>query len=104
MKRRFREAEKLWKRAIEINPRNDEALVELGSLYADMEDMDSAVLYWEKTLKIDAQNDIAFSNLGDFYIERGLYSKAEQVYRAAVKKNPMKDGNGASRRNSLKII
>lgn len=77
-----------FERALELNPKFVEALVNLGGLYSDMGKQDDAVTYFQKALALDPTDCKARSNLGNAYYAMGRYPDAMFEYQRAVKQDP----------------
>jgi tetratricopeptide (TPR) repeat protein len=85
------EIEKSFKKAIELNPKNDNACVELGRLYRNQGDFFSAENLFEKAIKINPDNNTARVELGWLYRSQKKFSRAEDLYRKAIEHNPKND-------------
>jgi Tfp pilus assembly protein PilF len=84
------EAEKHFKRALEIRPGFSEAKVNLGNLYLDQGRLDEAIALYEQALNdmLYPTPYIAETNLGWAYFKKGNSSQAIEHLRAAVTTNP----------------
>ena len=84
------EAEKHFKRAIEIRPAFSEAKVNLGNLYLDQGRLDEAIALYEQALNdmLYPTPYIAEANLGWAYFKKGNSTQALEHLRAAVTTNP----------------
>lgn len=101
---------KYFQKAVELNPKFTEALIELGALhfremikyyhrYTDtpvplsyrdyaIDDYDKAVSYLKKALRIDAQNKQAAYQLGALYYEMGEYDAIISLFERMLKTYP----------------
>ncbi len=80
------EAEKLYKKALNINPDFITTLLNLGVLYRNTERVDLAIICFKKVLKLDSTNCKAHQNLANIYsIEKLDLEKAEMHYKKAMK-------------------
>jgi len=77
-----------FERALELNPKFIEALVNLGGLYSDMGQNDEAITYFQKALALDPTDCKARSNLGNAYYALARYPDAMFEYRRAVDQDP----------------
>jgi type IV pilus assembly protein PilF len=84
------EAEKHYKRALEIRPSFSEAKVNLGNLYLDQGRLDEAIALYEQALNdmLYVTPYIAEANLGWAYFKKGNSAQAIEHLRAAVTLNP----------------
>jgi type IV pilus assembly protein PilF len=84
------EAEKHYKRAIEIRPTFSEAKVNLGNLYLDEGRLDDAMALYQQALNdmLYATPYIAEANLGWAYFKKGNNAQAIEHLKAAVTTNP----------------
>jgi tetratricopeptide (TPR) repeat protein len=78
------EAVAAYKRALELDPNNSDALYNLANLYKDEGDMKRAVEFYEKTIKADPKKVPAYLNLGNIFGRAGDYEKAKGYYRRAI--------------------
>lgn len=77
-----------YERALQINPKYIEAMVNLGSLHSDRGELDEAVELFEKALALDPEDCKARSNLGNAYYAQERYPDAMFEYQRAVDLNP----------------
>ncbi len=77
-KKRYREAEKVFQEALEIDGNNTYILVGLGDLYREMKKYHDAINHYEKVLVVDPQNVFALRGIGDSY--RGLHQSERAIY------------------------
>ena len=84
------EAEKHYRRAIEIRPTFSEAKVNLGNLYLDQGRLDEAISLYEQALNdmLYATPYIAEANLGWAYFKKGNSTQAVEHLRASITQNP----------------
>jgi type IV pilus assembly protein PilF len=84
------EAEKHYKRALEIRPGFSEARVNLGNLYLDEGRLDEAIQAYNTALNdmLYATPYIAEANLGWAYFKKGDSAKAIEHLQTAVTTNP----------------
>ncbi len=79
------------KKAIEVNPKNDEAYVELGGFYCDIGKLSEAEATLRKALRINPKNDEAYVELGCYYHDMRKLPEAEATLRKALRINPKND-------------
>ncbi len=84
------DAEKHYRRALEIRPAFSEAKVNLGNLYLDEGRLDEAIALYEQALNdmLYATPYIAEANLGWAYFKKGNGAQAIEHLKAAVTTNP----------------
>eukprot|EP00931_Biecheleriopsis_adriatica_P076089 TRINITY_DN49841_c0_g1_i1.p1 TRINITY_DN49841_c0_g1~~TRINITY_DN49841_c0_g1_i1.p1 ORF type:complete len:689 (-),score=124.53 TRINITY_DN49841_c0_g1_i1:83-2149(-) len=83
-------AEKLWIKAVELDPSNAEALYCLGKVYHnDKRDFNKAELFYKKALAQNERHSMAHNNLGVVLeIERKQYMAAEREFKLAIECDP----------------
>lgn len=82
------QAEAAYRRAVELDPRYAEALVNLGAIVARAGRYDEAVRYYQRALEIDPRLNAARVNLGLAHYRAGRVSAAVDVFRTAHKADP----------------
>jgi tetratricopeptide (TPR) repeat protein len=81
------------KRAIERNPEDDKAYIDLGRCYRKRGDLSRAEAAFKKAIALNPQNDHAYVRLGTFYRDRKRSLEAEAAFKRAIELNP---GNGSA--------
>lgn len=84
-KKKITEAEAAFKEAIELNPQNELAYINLGNLYDQLNKKEMALHFYEKAIALDKNNIQAFYNLGLLYAEMGNYPAAKIQFSSALK-------------------
>jgi Tfp pilus assembly protein PilF len=79
---------KCFRKAVEIDPKNLEAWLELGGVYFEKKMYDEEVNACQKAVDIDPKNSDARYLLGTAYEDKGLFDLAIKEYQEAVKINP----------------
>ncbi len=77
-------AEKLFLKALELNPDSVEANYHLGLLYVDRKKYDKAIEHYKNVTRVDPQYADAYFNMGYIYAVTKQYRKAEEVYKQVV--------------------
>jgi type IV pilus assembly protein PilF len=77
-----------FQKAIMINPRNKEALNQLGYISALFKNHDEAVSYYKRAIAVDPEYSDAMNNLGVLYLDVGNWDEAIKWFRNALK-NPL---------------
>jgi tetratricopeptide (TPR) repeat protein len=90
---KFIEAEASLKKAIELNPKNNNAYVELGRLYRLQDKLPQAENVFKKAIEINPKNDRAFVELGWIYSDQGKPSQSDDSFMKALAVNPENDFN-----------
>lgn len=88
MQERYEEAEKLLKKAIEINPENNWAYTDLVILYRDQRRFKEAVKHFKKINNNSSLDYGFYIEIGYCYRDMGEYGKAEQMFKKALEINP----------------
>lgn len=77
-----------YNRQLAENPDDADALISLGTLYAQ-EGLDKdAVVYFERVLKADPENGAALNNMGNMALARKDYAAAGKYYEKAAAADP----------------
>jgi protein O-mannosyl-transferase len=82
------ESIKYLRRSLEIYPDYSEAHVELGKVFDQNHQWDSAELHDRRALQLAPQNFTATNNLGNVYLAMGKYQDAIVYFRRALAINP----------------
>ena len=80
-----------YKKAIEINPKKDDAYYNMGISYDDNGEYDKAIESYKKAIEINPKKDKTYYNMGIAYSENKQYDKAIESYKKAIEINPKKD-------------
>ena len=83
--------EDLFKKVIELNPKNDNAYIELGWTYRGQGKFSEAEDLYKKAIELNPKNDNAYAELGWIYCIQGKLSEAEDLYKKAIELNPKND-------------
>jgi len=85
---KFPESERALMKAVEINPHNDSAYVELGILYGwwrgSQYKLGGQEEVFKKAIELNPYNDSAYAILGTVYIQSGKPDEAEQILKKAI--------------------
>lgn len=82
---RYEESIEKFKRAIEINDKNDLGYASVATSYFKMKDYDNATIYLQKTLELNPENYYAMDTLGQINLERGNYKEAIEYFSQVLK-------------------
>ena len=85
---RYDEAISEYKKSLEFNPRNANALANLGTALIRQGNIDEGIKALKESLKIDATNTIVLSNLGTALIDQGSLDEGIQAYKQALDIDP----------------
>jgi protein O-GlcNAc transferase len=88
-KGQYKQAEILYKKVLQKEPSNFDALHMLGVLCSQCGDHDTAISYIEKALRINSVNAYAYFNLGNAYKYKGLWDKSISSYRKSLELDPV---------------
>ena len=86
--RRFPEAEAAYKKAIELNPEDDNLYYELGDCYGDVAQYPESEVACRKAIELNPKNYDAYRELGDACKNQGKFAEAEEAYKVAIALNP----------------
>jgi putative inorganic carbon (HCO3(-)) transporter len=84
----FQKAEKSYKEAIELSPRDIESRIQLAELYLNFNNTEKSIFYDEEVLKLDPFSIDAYVDLGIAFFSKGELSKAEDKFKKAIKIDP----------------
>lgn len=79
---------KLLRKAVEVNPNNVDAWMEIGGIYFEKRLFDEEINAFQKAVEADPKNYDAHSFLGSAYEDRGSYDRAAEEYKEALKIQP----------------
>ena len=91
---RLSEAEAFFKKAVELNPKNDGPYFKLGDLYREQRRFSEAEAFFKKAVELNPKNEIAYVEVGWAYVRQGRLSElseAEAFFKKAVELNPKND-------------
>ncbi len=74
--------------AIERNPADLEAYLQIGIILGKVGDREEAMKYFDKVLEVDPQNASALNNRGNLFMFDDNYAEAQKAYAAAAKSSP----------------
>jgi len=77
-----------YKKALEIEPENVDALTNLGVVYYNLGRLDEAIDQYSKALAIAPDDADIHSNLAAAYVQTNQFDKALEEYQTAVTLNP----------------
>lgn len=84
-------AELALKKAIELDPKNDSAWVQLGIFYRAQWKYPQAEACFQKAVELNPGNESAYVELGNLYRVQRRYVQAEAPLRKALELNPKND-------------
>lgn len=82
---RYEESIEKFKKAIEINDKNDLGFASVATSFYKMKDYDNAMIYLQKTLEINPENYYAMDTLGQINFERENYKEAINYFSQVLK-------------------
>jgi len=85
------ENEEMPKKAIELNPEDEEGYIELGWYYKDTGEYTKAEEMFKKAIELSPENERGYIELGLHYRNTGEFTKAGEVFKKAIELNPEKD-------------
>ena len=84
----WRNSVTLFEHALDVNPNNPVAHVNLGLTMLLDGQRDAALEHWTAAIEVDPLNEDAYANLGNLYGEQGESDAAISQYRKAIQANP----------------
>jgi tetratricopeptide (TPR) repeat protein len=88
-KNQFTNAIKDFSRAININPKFIDALINRGSAYAQLGRFNDALSDFNQALKYEKKDAELFSKRGEIFLQNNLYDQAIKDFSSAIVLNPM---------------
>lgn len=90
--KQYGEAEKIYKKTIEINSECSDAYVKLGNIYYRWGNYHEAEKCNKKAIELNPRNDWAYFQLGQTYTgQKGQKNRAMNMMKKAIKINPRND-------------
>jgi tetratricopeptide (TPR) repeat protein len=86
--KKFEDAKITYKKALDVNPDNIEALNNMGVVYMDEDNLDSARHFFLKVIHLDSTYVVSINNLGETYILSGESKKAIEIFERIVNQFP----------------
>ncbi len=83
--------EESFKKAINLNPKNERAYVGLGQVYKAQGKLADSEQALKKAMNLNPKNDRAYFELGQLYRDQGKFPQAEDLFKKAVELNPKND-------------
>jgi len=80
-----------FKKAVELNPNNDSAYIDLGWFYHSQGKFAEAEQSLKQAIELNPNNDTAYRKLGKVYIYKGQFAESEQLLKKAIELNPNND-------------
>lgn len=87
----FSQAEALYRKALDKNPKGDKAAYNFGNLYFENEKNKTSAQRYLESAKASNNKDVKhknFHNLGNLMMEEKQYTKAVEAYKNALRNNP----------------
>ncbi len=81
----------LYKRAVEADPKDKTAWVNLGRAYMGLRQTDNAILAFRKQTELNPYDEQGYANLGWAYTMQRKYDDAIAVYGKALEINPLSE-------------
>ena len=83
--------EQAFKNAIELNPNNASAYVDLGWFYRNQGKLTEAEQLFKKAIELNPKDDPVYKELGRLYKVQEKLTESEQVFKRAIEFNPKND-------------
>ena len=77
-----------YQRVQELEPRNIDALLDLGATYEALKEPDHALAAYRKAEELDPEYYDSYNALGGFYLQNGQYSEAVDQFQKMVQRAP----------------
>lgn len=79
---------KLWQARFAKNPKDAEALINLGAIYQKQKQYDLAKAQYLKAQDLNPNNPVILTNIASLYLEQNNYNGAIDIYNMMIQKNP----------------
>jgi tetratricopeptide (TPR) repeat protein len=83
-----RDAERCYRKALKLDPKNAKVLNNLGSVYMELKLYASAEHIYRKAIHLNPQSALFRKNLGTAYLAEGKYKKGWKEYESALAFDP----------------
>jgi len=87
-RKQFSDAAEMYRKALEIEPRNPVLLNKLGIAYHQQSMLEAAKRCYERATKVDRSFASSYNNLGTIQYQRKKYRKAISMYKKAIELRP----------------
>lgn len=90
----WQQAEKYYRKALEINPKNARAMFNLGDTYLSQQNEKDALEWFNKAAKHETDKTVkamAYHNVGFIHHSQKKYAEAIEAYKQALRLNPNDD-------------
>jgi serine/threonine-protein kinase len=77
-----------YQRALELEPTNDQAYIELASAYKKTNRLDDAEKTYQRAIDLRPNGRRGYDELGSFYVEQAEYDKAEKMFQKSLELAP----------------
>jgi tetratricopeptide (TPR) repeat protein len=98
--RRYREAVGYYRRALELKPDYDLAVINLAGTYRALGDDEAALAGYQRYLELNPKDAYVRYSMGELYLDRGDLVRAEQEFQQALAAN----SSVAPAKNALGVI
>jgi tetratricopeptide (TPR) repeat protein len=85
---KYDRAEEIWRKVIQINPKNAKAYNNLGNALSDQNKLDKAIAAYQKAIQLNPNYADAYNNLGNALDEQKKFNEAIAAYQKAIQLNP----------------
>lgn len=85
---KYEEALEVYKRAVELDPSNDNIYVYRGSVYLTLNDSDRAITESNKAIELNDRNEFAYVNRAEAFINKKKFEEAIADCNRALEVNP----------------
>ncbi|USR91129.1 tetratricopeptide repeat protein [Phormidium yuhuli AB48] len=85
---RYEDAERTWRRVLEIDPNNVAAYYNLGNALSDQGKLDEAIAAYNRAIQLNPEYANAYNNLGLALYDQGKLDEAIAAYNRAIQLNP----------------
>jgi Tfp pilus assembly protein PilF len=83
----FKKAFEMFKRCVELDPKHELVMLELGNCHREMKEFDKAVSCYNKHNEIKKEDFRGFVNLGLLYSKLGRVEKSNEMFKKAISLN-----------------
>ena len=87
--KKWSDAKRIYEYILKVDPRNFDALLLLGLMYAEIDNPEKAIAHLLKAVKIDIKSEAASFNLAVAYMTKDQHENAERFFKQVLVINPL---------------
>ncbi|EAR91145.2 tetratricopeptide repeat protein (macronuclear) [Tetrahymena thermophila SB210] len=84
----FQQSLDSYKKAFELNDKNDVAMFGLGSAYEDLGFIQESLSCYDKYINLNSFDDEVYNNIGDIYLKQNDFNTSKSYFEKSIEFNP----------------